>query len=334
MSSPTAPLPTLPLELFVLQHRGQEVDFSWQWPNTLSHTGLDAILANVDDMEPGFLQHAQLCTLQRLGSEQHAAWVLVNGCTDLVCSVNAHVLAAGSEVRLQHGDEIEIGLTRLLISLETARNLITFDLTALDARSDTDQPRDATHQGLKRMDFADLISLTTEDQATAQLAAPAGLGTAAPRPIGGLGDDPLEALHARYLDQLRHPAGGDTGGLWQDLVRATPTHHVDPMQQWMQAAGSSPSLDDLLGQQRNMASVIQGLDALGSNDVLAPEPFDSVMHLFAPESLHANAQAALQSMAQRSLPGLTQREHHSLSVDSAMPFTGGEEPSSPSRFNP
>ena len=33
---------------------------------------------------------------------------------------------------------------------------------------------------------------------------------------------------------------------------------------------------------------------------------------------------SIESLVQRSLPGLTRREHHSLSLDSAMPLTGGE----------
>jgi hypothetical protein len=70
---------------------------------------------------------------------------------------------------------------------------------------------------------------------------------------------------------------------------------------------------------------MQGLDALGAADVLAPEPFDSVMHLFAPEHLREQGQDSLETLVQRSLPGLTRREHHSLSLDSVMPFTGGED---------
>jgi hypothetical protein len=93
----------------------------------------------------------------------------------------------------------------------------------------------------------------------------------------------------------------------------------------MQAAGPSHSLDDLLGQTHSIASVMEGLDTLGAVDVLAPEPFDSVMHLFAPEHLREHTPDSLEALVQRSLPGLTRREHHSLSLDSAMPFTGGED---------
>jgi hypothetical protein len=140
--------------------------------------------------------------------------------------------------------------------------------------------------------------------------------------------DPLVTLHGRYLDKLRNPTQGEAGEVWQDMVRGGPAHEVDPMQQWMQAAGKRTSLDDLLGQKHSIASVMDGLDPMGSSDVLAPEPFDSVIHLFAPENLRA-PEHALHKQPHHSLPALTQREHHSMSLDSAMPMVGGEKPSTP-----
>ena len=124
---------------------------------------------------------------------------------------------------------------------------------------------------------------------------------------------------------------GTIADIEPDLTDAADqARQVDPVQHWMKAAGSSSSLDDLLGQQHGIDSVIQGLDPLGGADVLAPESFDSVMHLFAPDGLRAPVQESLQKLVQHSLPGLTQREHHSMSLDSAMPFTGGEHSAAPS----
>jgi hypothetical protein len=233
-----------------------------------------------------------------------------------------------------------------------------FDLTALDALADISALTDAEAQGLKRTDFGDIISMMPMEQVgqtepehpkpssvaepTLAEALAAGkqtsyaekvsdllqqftAGAQEPKRVEVLISDPLDALHDQYLAKLRDPVHGDDQDLWNDIVRGDKNHQADPMQQWMQAAGNNPSLDDLLGQSHSIASVMQGLDALGAADVLAPEPFDSVMHLFAPEHLREQGQDSLETLVQRSLPGLTRREHHSLSLDSVMPFTGGED---------
>ncbi len=350
----------LALELFVLQHRGQEVNHSWSWPadgppapNSLMQTGMDTVLADVPGLDAATLAQASLCTLQRMGTPAQPVWMVGNSGHSLACSLNGTVLAAGSQMRLDHGDVIELGLTSLLVSLEPSQGMpelpdwevtqpghspaaiSAFALTDLDAIPDSTQLADAPHHGLKRLDIGDLISLEPDtnipamdtdpvDAPIARLAPIKSAGRPVPQPAPT--DDLLDVLHARYLDKLRNPSKADADDAWQDLVRGAQAQQQDPVQQWMQAAGSSPGLDDLLGQQHSIASVIEGLDALGGIDVLAPEPFDSVMHLFAPEHLRAPEQASLQSLVQHSLPGLTQREHHSMSVDSAMPFTGGEEP--------
>lgn len=384
------------LELFVLQHRGQEVNHSWSWPedrsmglDASSQVGFDTILDGVEGLDDATLQQAASCTLQRMGSPQQAVWVIGNGMGNsghtLACSVSGSPLAAGNQLRLAHGDEIELGLTRLLVSLEPSQgmpdlpdcdlpvpgslpseqegtqDMAGFALTDLDAVSGTDMLANAQQQGLKKLGFGDLISLNPEVTAVAQVPTPTlnpvkavqaeSLAVAEAVPEGSsysekvssllaqfrdstdvadpgraITVDPLGILHARYLDKLRNPSRADADDAWQDLVRGAQTHQTDPMQHWMQAAGSNPGLDDLLGQQHSIDSVIQGLDPLGSTDVLAPEPYDSVMHLFAPDNLRVPEQASLQSLVQHSLPGLTQREHHSMSLDSAMPFIGGEQP--------
>ena len=297
-----------------------------------------------------------------------------------MCSVNQQVLAAGSQIRLDHGDEVELGLTRFLVLLAPlqgrpdallhdpapadarAAEPDGFDLTDLDALADISLLTEAERYGLNRSDFSDLISLMPDEQVppvavpvnappegkeptlaealaagtqpsyadkVSDLLAQFSAGAAKPKKEQTPVLDPLQALHTQYLAKLRDPVHGDDQDLWSDIVRGDQSTHADPMQQWMQAAGAGRSLDDLLGQSQSINSVIQGLDALGADDVLAPEPFDSVMHLFAPEHLREPVQEtreSLEALVQRSLPGLTRREHHSMSLDSAMPFTGGEEP--------
>ena len=368
------------LELLNLQYQGRAIDWSWQWPDKAFKLGFDTILGNLEDVDPDMLLHARYCGVQRAGSHNQPVWLLSNSSHEIVCSVNQHVLAAGSQLRLAHGDEVELGLARFVVSLEPmpamphARDAnpksdtghpdareeaeVPFDLTALDALADISALTDAEAQGLKRTDFGDIISLTPLEQVApvnpepvspppdkeptlaealaagkqpsyaekvSDLLAQFGAGAQTPKQVETLANDPLDALHAMYLAKLRDPVHGDDQDLWSDIVRGDQHQQADPMQQWMQAAGSNPSLDDLLGQPHSIASVIQGLDALGASDVLAPEPFASVMHLFAPEHLREQGQDSLEAMVQHSLPGLTKREHHSLSLDSVMPFTGGED---------
>ena len=375
------PIHSVPqLEMLGLQYQGREIDLSWQWPDHAFKVGFDAILGGLDGVDLDLLLHARYCNVQRTGTHNQPVWLLSNSSHEIVCSVNQHVLAAGSQLRLAHGDEIELGFARFVVALELmpgmpkTRDMGTepyvahasageeattpFDLTALDALADISALTDAEAQGLKRTDFGDIISMTPVEQVaprerehvkrslnaepTFAEALAAGkqpsysekvsdllqqfsAGAEEPKQVDALINDPLDALHDQYLAKLRDPVHGDDQDLWTDIVRNDQNHQADPMQQWMQAAGTNPSLDDLLGQSHSIESVMQSLDALGEVDVLAPEPFDSVMHLFAPEHLREKVQDSLETLVQRSLPGLTRREHHSLSLDSVMPFTGGED---------
>ena len=339
--------PAPQLEVFVLQHHGQDVDYAWQWPTGTSVVGFDTILSGLGRLAVPAPNRTLPCSLRRVGAPEQPLWLLVNSSPELVCTVNNQLLAFGSQLRLDHGDEIELGLTRMVVSLQPSQGLVylqdvlastdqrseaelpAFDLKTLAAPDDSPVGNETARYGRDRSDFGDLIALQPEERGrdegplpgpTIALAVPAEPQRAQP-------EDPLLALHQQYLARLRDPAHSDAQDRWQELVRGGQVRQPDPLQQWMQAAGSSHSLDDLLGQTHSIASVIDHLDALGSSDVLAPEPFDSVMHLFAPGHLAVPTQESLESLVRHSLPGLTRREHHSVSLDSAMPFTGGAEPS-------
>lgn len=372
--SPSSAAPQL--RLFALQHHGHPVEFVWEWPQVAVKAGFDLILSGLQPADAQVLAQVRYCVLQRMGPERQPFWLLGNSSREVVCSVNGKLLAAGSQIRLDHGDEIELGLTRFVVSLtlsdaapevaqpvperaRVAQDHADFSLTDLDALADVSGLTEDERYGINRSDFSDLISFSPEENAVTQPAVPepsatpweptldealaaGGVPTYAEKVSSLLEqftaaaeqptitqeppDDLFDALHTRYLDKLRHPHRNDVDTAWQDLVHAGQSQQADPMQQWMHAAGAKHSLDDLLGQTQDIASVIRNLDPLGTSDVLTPEPFDSVMHLFAPEHLRAQAQDPLEQIVQKNLPGLTRREHHSLSLDSAMPFTGGEEP--------
>jgi hypothetical protein len=344
MNLPHASLPAPQLEVFVLQHHGQDVDYSWPWPAGASESGFDAILSGLDGAGAPAPNRSLRCSLRRVGASEQPVWLLVNSNPELVCTVNNQLLSFGSQMRLDHGDEIELGLTRLVVSLEPSQGLVYppeevapagqhgalelpgFDLKDLAAAAEGPDGSGAERYGSGRSDFSDLISLQPEESVSGPEAAPVPSQTMA-APVRPAVEDPLQTLHHQYLARLRDPVHSDEQDRWQELVRGGQARQPDPMQQWMQAAGSNHSLDDLLGQTQSIASVIDSLDALGTTDVLAPEPFDSVMHLFAPGYIPAPAEESLESLVQHSLPGLTRREHHSMSLDSAMPFTGAAEQS-------
>lgn len=366
-------------ELFGLQHKGQALNFVWTWPSQVIKAGFDDILRALDHLhvEAAWLVHARYCTVERAGSSVHPIWILSNSSHEMVCSVNQSILLAGSQVRLDHGDEIELGLTRFMVSMdatqkhpfaESASELQSqtqtdtqFQLTELDVLIDNNGQPKKERYGDDRADFSDLISFAPEE-AVAQAAPPVvehGEKPENARPSLGqalaagaqMGDqenvsdllksfttdephlhqkgaipegDPFEALHAQYLYKLRNPTHTEEVVAWQDKVQDEHTKQTDPMQYWSRLAGHGSELNDLLGQSQSITTVIHGLDPLGHSKVLEPEPFDSVMHLFAPQNLRTDATGSLDALVQRSLPGLTRHEHHSLSLDSAMPIPGGE----------
>lgn len=270
------------LELLVLQHHGQDVDYVWTCPAHITECGLDKVLEGLGSADPGLLTMLRSCILQRMGSQQ-PIWVLGNTSPRLACSVNRKRLTLESHVRLDHGDEIEVALTRMVVSLAPAQ--------------------DST---------ASVLLQAVEQPERVQSLSPA--------------NDPLHDLHTRYLEKLKNPHQADMAEAWQDMVRSAQAEHIDPLQKWMDAAASQPTLGDLLQPLRSMEQLVQGMDTLSSKDLLAPESFENILQLFAPEQLRQQVKDAVRGLPQGALPELTQREHHTLSLDSAMPFIGGKTP--------
>ncbi len=345
---PPLNLPAPQIEVFVLQHHGQSVDFSWQWPAGAVEVGFDRILNGLEQAGLPVLNGPLQCSLRCAGTPEQPVWRLVNSNPALACTVNQERLTCGSQLRLNHGDEIELGLTRMVVSLEPTHGLVSplevapssqpseadlpaFDLTALAIPDESLVGNERERYGSDRSDFSDLIALHAGDSSPEPGRVPdASAGAAeseAAEPLLPEADDPFQSLHQQYLERLRNPAHADDEDSWQETVRGAQASQSDPMEQWKHAAGDGHSLDDLLGQSPSIASVIERLDTLGNADVLEPESFDSVMHLFAPGYKPVPAQESLESLVQHSLPGLTRREHHSVSLDSAMPMTGGTDPS-------
>ncbi len=314
-----------------LQHGGIAWDFQWQWPAGARTQWLDDVLREVVPTGPAQRDGLAAFSLLRSGPDEQPGWWLTNHGSAMACAVDGQVVPRGSQQRLNAGDEIEIGLMRLLVT-QGPRSpghegpdhgggaappfdpaAVGFELAMLDV---CPAPGGRAH-------FEDLIPLA----AAAPLEEDVPCGSRTPADA-----DPLAALHAQYLAKLRNPLHVDAGGVWQDLVLGHQPSVADPVLQWMRVAGQQPSVDDLLGQSCRIESVMAHLDALCFSDVFSPEPFDNVIELFAPDGWRTQGQDALG----QGLPSLTRREHHSLSPDSAvslfnLPTTTSDnpEPNSP-----
>lgn len=313
---------TSEFQLTDLRHRGLALDLRWAWRDGPDIQGLDSVLQG--GISPPFAGIGDLAsvTLHRGGPDGRSGWWVSNQGGTLACAVNGRLLDPGDQQRLDHGDVIEVGLTRLRVVSEAlqdgARKPTTQDAApAPRAAAALDDPPGVAGT---RSDFGDLIALDVADREVADSSGSSSspTGSAADVVAAAKVDDPLHALHARYLAKLHDPAQDGENHPWQDVVLTHRSMSTDPLKQWMDAAAEQQGVDDLLEQPQSIASVIEGLDALCASDVLSPVLHESVMHLFAPESMRARGVSAMSG----GLPGLTRREHHSLSPDSAMPLPG------------
>lgn len=385
--------PNAMFQLRMLQHRGQDLDVVWTWPMYMERVEFTSVMLVFSGVDDALLQQAMHCSLQCAGDPDHPTWWIVTNHTEVLCAINGIPLGLGQLQRLDHGDVIELGLSRFMVNLrgepglrETSAQLAQpadsangsgvsastmplappppelpgastpFDLTDLAHGTGVPVLRDALspglHGGHKSDAFDDLIAAapseagaTASDKAmvaeqpvsrppeTSAQPSRKNPDTDAQRglPLPNAPDpkkdsnDPLQILHAEYLKRLVDPAASDTSDLWQDVARAAAVANTDAWQHLKQSAGQQVHFDDLLGQSESIDDVLAGLDRVGDSNILSPESFDSVMHLFAPAHLQPPRPGTLDILQTLlppvavDLPGLTRREHHSLSLDSAMP---------------
>ena len=134
--------------------------------------------------------------------------------------------------------------------------------------------------------------------------------------------DPLQRLHAQYLRLMHNPHEVAPIDDWNpELARAS--GKASELEDLTLRAVGFDSLYDILGQGGTIGTVLEGLDTLSDYELLGAEPGVDVLRLFAPAGL---------AMRESGLPGLTRREHHMLSADSAAhleqaaspPFTTSE----------
>lgn len=140
----------------------------------------------------------------------------------------------------------------------------------------------------------------------------AALPTAEPNDLDP--DEPVDAsadvmrhLHAEYLRLMHNPGEPEAAMNWS--LRDNPPERADQaLHDLTKDAERFESLYDILGQGANIQTILDGLDTLSDTNLLAEDPKVNVLRLFAPDDL---------LMQEARLPGLTLREHHALSADSA-----------------
>ena len=332
-----------PFQLIGLQHHGQALDWQWDGSTAQTEIPLSQVLQTLDSLSPAVRAQAHALQLQRHPGAQADTWWLYGAAGDWVCTLNGKALPRQQTLRLNDGDVIEIGFVRLQVKLQAAAALplsassasghnaadkSAFELVDLALGEGLQQSR----EGLQKPDD-DISDLISDSAADADFLSPApSTDVADPAKNNLLADkasiDPLSSLHEAYLRRLRSPLYNDPQEHWQSIQRTERMQTQDPLQHLQKLAGADPGLSDLLGQSHNIEDTMASFDQLSAVDILAPEPFDSLMHLFAPDEFvppHPS-QANAASSAERAetmdalLPGLTRREHHSLSLDSAMPI--------------
>lgn len=119
--------------------------------------------------------------------------------------------------------------------------------------------------------------------------------------------DVMRHLHAEYLRLMHNPGEPVAAMNWS--LRDNPPERADQaLHDLTKDAERFESLYDILGHGAGIQTILDSLDTLSDTNLLAEDPKVNVLRLFAPEDL---------LMQETRLPGLTLREHHALSADSA-----------------
>ena len=335
-----------PFQLIGLQHHGQALDWHWDASDAPAQTPLSHVLQSMQGLSPTALAQAHALQLQRHPGASADTWWLYGAAGDWVCTLNGQALPVQQTLRLNDGDVLEIGFVRLQVRLQNAATLTWAADPARDRPAVAPAPN--AHNPFELTDLAwgdalhktpeasqkpddDISDLVSDSAANPDFQSPDPSAVAADSAQKSLladkaSADPLSTLHEAYLRRLRSPFYNDPLEHWQSLQRSERMQTQDPLQHLQKLAGADPGLSDLLGQSHHIEDTMASFDPLSTVDILSPEPFDSLMHLFAPDGFVPPQAANTSDLSEHAdspdhlLPGLTRREHHSLSLDSAMPI--------------
>lgn len=136
-----------------------------------------------------------------------------------------------------------------------------------------------------------------------------------PRDLPDLGNEThasdhlfLDHLHQAYWQYLHQAHAQPDAQDWNN-VPAAAASDKGPLEDLTRHASHYESLYSILGDKVAIDDVMAGLDPLGTQDLLQPDPPQSILHLFAPP---------MSTPDEAALPTLTLREHHVVTADSAF----------------
>jgi len=274
----------------------------WIWPQGQSLIFFDEILNHQNSLPNFVTEQGKYLSIEHSVLGETEAWWLQNQVQDLVCVVNGHTLKPGLKQRLAHGDVFEFGFSRFDVSLDETRS----SAVESDCSEHTEFELADLAGDDKSLDFLlseDIHAVKQHAVATNQTDEVANA-------------DVFARLHAQYLRRLENPwRTSDPETSWLNVQRGEQKDTFDPMQALMAQAGMRAGLTDLLGESEQIESVMHSLDTHETQNILAPETYPSVMRLFAPIGFQ---EGEGQADSTHGVPGLTQREHHSVSLDSVI----------------
>lgn len=134
-------------------------------------------------------------------------------------------------------------------------------------------------------------------------------------------DPLLEDLHQDYLRALVDPLHGGDAQNWAISEAQNMLASADPLEDLKTKVSDTHSLYELLNPLPSMDEVLHQLDGgLGDTKLLDEVRYPSVLHLLAPDPLQVTDtdQDLLAALGSTDLPSLTLKEHHDLSIDSAL----------------
>lgn len=128
-------------------------------------------------------------------------------------------------------------------------------------------------------------------------------------------NDLIDQLHQKYIARLRRPflVNAEQIDSWQEL-KVNQLRDQDDEFVHLRQRGNTGDIYELLAGKETTPRLLAHFDQLGEANILLPESFESVIHLFAPDELKSVSSTTNQS----SIPHLTRLEHHSMAIDSNM----------------
>ncbi|MBO9641604.1 MAG: TagK domain-containing protein [Pseudacidovorax sp.] len=303
-------------------------------------------------LEPAGMAVGQM--LQRLGEDaadlgsqgdgqlawQAAAqqWQLSHGGAGLAFTLNGRRMALGETVALRAGDELEIGLVRLVVEYAGIAGVMEegeprawpavgrqpepeFDLRDLAGTSVAGpmpvESERAAEDPFSVLGLDAVRSAPAEDPWLALLGLdPGPMGTVSAPPSAAQpsaraaqpGMPLLEQLHEEFVRAVRDPTGLPRPWDWAETSPDQPGQ-APSFEALCEEARSFALLRDILQPREDMDRLIDQFPSLGEGDLLAVEGEPDVLRLFAPELVAGLSPA---------VPDLTRREHHALAADSAV----------------